>query len=408
MPDVTLPSTRSFRRLSATLLTAFTVLAGGWDMTGPQTTLIAEGPLARMQYDLFLVTVYVALFIFVVVGGVLAWTQWRYRSTPANANDPVPEQTHGKPAIEISLILASIGLLVIIAFPTVRGVRMMGTVPEGDVYRITATGYQWWFKFDYPGDGVVTANEMVIPAGRPVRIELRTSDVGHSFWIPRLAGKIDMIRNRPNWMWIRADSPGYFWGHCAEFCGESHTYMRFRVIALAEDEFRAWIDRQKAEARTVDPEAPEPAGAVAVAHADVSAPAFFVSGPGHVARSIIEAKFDEFRTRQNPAPAVDNAPLVAEGRSLFASLGCGGCHAIRGHGANGNIAPDLTHFASRTTLAAAVLENTSDNLRRWLLHSNDIKPGNLMWNNRDMYRDAARNMTDAQATALVAYLESLR
>jgi cytochrome c oxidase subunit 2 len=394
--------------LAALGLVGFAALAGGWDMTGPQTTLIAEGPLARMQYDLFLVTVYVGLFIFVIVGAVLAWTQWRYRARKETENDPVPEQTHGKPAVEISLILASIALLVIIAIPTVRGVRMMGTVPtdQGEPLRITATGLQWWFRFEYPETGVITANELVIPAGRPIRIDLRTMDVGHSFWVPRLAGKIDMIRNRPNWMWIKADSPGYFWGHCAEFCGESHTYMRFRVVALPEAEFAQWVERQRANARDVSADTPsEPAGATSVAHGDTAAPAFFVAGPANVARSIIESKFEEFRTRQNPPPVVDNAPLIAEGRALFSSLGCVACHAIRGHGAAGVSGPELTHFASRTTLAAAVLDNTPANLRRWLRENNEIKPGNLMWIG---YSDQARRMTEAQAHALATYLESLR
>src|SRR5690606_12964686 len=130
-----------------------------------------------------------------------------------------------------------------------------------DAYEVTAVGYQWWFKFEYPkeqidGGQLVTANELVIPAGRPVRVHLRTADVIHSFWVPKLAGKVDMIPNRGNHLWLQADEPGYFWGQCAEFCGESHAVMRFRVIALNEADFSAWLEKQKAPARSVAADAP--------------------------------------------------------------------------------------------------------------------------------------------------------
>ncbi|TVR55621.1 MAG: cytochrome c oxidase subunit II, partial [Puniceicoccaceae bacterium] len=198
-------------------------------LSGHQSTFVTEGPLARMQLDLFYVTLWVTTFIFITVGGVLAYAQIKFKAKKGEERSEPPAQTHGNPLVELGLIVASIGLLVIIAIPTVRGIWYMETIPydDEDMVEIVATGYQWWFRFDYTDLGFTTANEVVIPAGRNVHFHLRTNDVIHSFWIPRLAGKKDMIPNRANSMWIRADGPGYYWGHCAEFCGESHANMRF-------------------------------------------------------------------------------------------------------------------------------------------------------------------------------------
>ena len=166
--------------------------------------------------------------------------------------------------VEIGLIAASVFALVIIAIPTLRVLWYTYDVPESekkDSYEITATGYQWWFKFEYAaekldsGAQLSSANELVIPAGRPVRIQVRTTDVIHSFWVPKLGGKVDMIPNRGNFVWLQADEPGYFWGQCAEYCGDSHAVMRFRVVALAPREFNDWLDQQLQTARNVAPTA---------------------------------------------------------------------------------------------------------------------------------------------------------
>lgn len=398
------------RSLLCLSLVALSLGLAGWNMTGPQTTLLVDGPLAQMQKNLFMTTVYVALGIFVVVGGVLAYAQVRYRAKPENENDPVPEQTHGKPIIEVGLIAASTLLLVIIAIPTIKGSYMMGDDPsdEPDVFKITAIGNQWWFKFDYPDQGFATGNEMVIPVGRPVRIDLRTIDVGHSFWIPRLAGKTDMIRNRPNWMWLKADKSGYYWGHCAEFCGESHSYMRFRVVALDAADFAEWMKKQAATARVVDPEKPAEPG-TPVAYPTTSPTktlaGFFAADTRERSSQAIEERMTEWRSRQTPVPADENPKQVAEGRKLFTQMGCIGCHTVRGHEGAGLIGPDLTHFSGRTTIAAATLDNNPDNLKRWIREPESVKPGNLMWLG---YSDAAKKMNEEQVSALAAYLTSLR
>ena len=246
------------------LVALIPLVSGGW-LSGPQSTFDTKGPVAETQLEVFYVTLWVTLAIFAIVGSVLAYTTFKFKArNETDEHAEPPPQGHGNPLIELSLIVASILALVIIAVPTLKAIWYTYDVPEDqmdNIYEVTAVGYQWWFKFEYthemapqPFGGeapLVTANELVIPAGRPVRVNLRTVDVIHSFWVPKLAGKVDMMPNRGNHLWLQADEPGYFWGQCAEYCGESHAVMRFRVIALAEPEFNAWLANQKSLARTV-------------------------------------------------------------------------------------------------------------------------------------------------------------
>ncbi|HTO05064.1 MAG TPA: cytochrome c oxidase subunit II, partial [Opitutus sp.] len=230
-------------------------------MDGPQSTINVAGPVAQNQVDIFYVTCWVTFVIFFLVAGVLAYATLKFRvRSEADEHAEPPVQSHGNPLIELGLIGASVLALVIIAIPTLQGIWYTHDVPEAEkenAYTVNAVGYQWWFRFEYPNEQIenvgqlVTSNELVIPANRPVRIQLRSSDVIHSFWVPRLAGKVDMIPNRANFLWLQADEPGYFWGQCAEFCGDSHAVMRFRVIALAPKEFNEWLEQQSAPARTV-------------------------------------------------------------------------------------------------------------------------------------------------------------
>ncbi|MES2692825.1 MAG: cytochrome c oxidase subunit II, partial [Verrucomicrobiota bacterium] len=186
-----------------------------WQMDGHQSTITVEGPVAREQLEVFYVTCWVSLVIFIIVGAVLAYAMLKFRAkNEADEHAEPPEQGHGNPLIELGLIGASILSLVIIAVPTLKAIWSTHDVPidpatgkQVEAYEITATGYQWWFKFEYPKEltapdanggrsPLVTGNELVIPVGKPVRINVRTVDVIHSFWVPKLAGKVDMIPNR--------------------------------------------------------------------------------------------------------------------------------------------------------------------------------------------------------------------
>lgn len=409
---------------------ALPLLVGGW-VSGPQSTFETAGPVARSQTGLMYVTLIVVMAIFVIVAGVLTYATFKFKAKDDSGEKaPVPPQGHGNPLVELGLIGASVFALVIIAIPTVKGIWYSYDVPEAEranAYEVNAIGYQWWFKFEYPAEQIdnvgtlVNANELVIPAGRPVRINLRTFDVIHSFWVPKLAGKVDMMPNRGNHLWLQADEPGYFWGQCAEYCGDSHAVMRFRVIALAEDEFAAWVAKQKAPARTVTAQADAPKPALA---------GYTFSNPGRNApgwtREFDSDPLGNWRKMQE-IPSAEDAALIAHGRELFQQKNCITCHTVRGHEGGGVTAPDLTHVGSRTTIAGGLLENNDVNLHRWLRFPDEVKPGNKMWlgiggmanvsmqgyvhwdaETRAYTEQRNIEVNDDEARALVAYLHSLK
>lgn len=400
------------------------------------STRVTQGPVAHAQWDLFMITVWVCTFIFIIVGSVLAYAQIKYRAkTDADEHAEPPPQGHGNPLIEIGLIVASVALLVIIAIPTLKGIWYTSDVPEeerGNAMDITAIGYQWWFRFEYPGEMIklpsggeaplVTGNELVVPVGVPVRVHLRTVDVIHSFWVPKLAGKVDMIPNRPNHLWFKADKAGYFYGQCAEYCGESHAIMRFRVIALSPGDYVRWLDNQKAGARTATAAAINAeANKVTVQFASMNTP-MKDTHPGSTLSA--SGNFDAdplaaWKSKQT-APAGENAALIAEGRKLFQQKTCVNCHSIRGHEGIGINGPDLTHVGARTTIAAGVLENTPERMHQWLKDPNYFKPGNKMYYGLGgmagyvKFDEKTQNwvpniqLNDHEIDALVAYLQSLK
>jgi cytochrome c oxidase subunit 2 len=399
------------------------LLAGCW-LEGPQSTFDVKGPVARAQLNLFMVTVYVTAVIFLLVGAVLAYATWKFRARPgAGEHAGTPAHEHGGSLAEISLVSVSILCLLVIAVPTLRYIGYTFDVPDdqrANAYEITATGYQWWFKFEYPReqiDGVgslVTGNELVIPAGRPVRVNLRTVDVIHSFWVPKLAGKVDMIPNRANHLWLEADEPGYFYGQCAEYCGDSHAIMRFRVVALPPAEFAAWVAGQKLTARVVSPaeadaarnHEPTPVRFASYTLSDADSGNALSASPAFDAAPLVG-----WREKQIAQPAAEDPVLIAEGRHLFQQKTCIACHTIRGHEGVGITGPDLTHVGSRTTIAAGTLENTPRRMHDWITNPNRFKPGNKMYNGG--YTDPATgqrliNLTDPEITAIVAYLQSLK
>ena len=396
-----------------------------WTMNGHQSTIVVNGPVARSQLGVFLVTCWVTFFIFILVGSVLAYVTLKFRArNESDEHAEPPDQGHGNPLIELSLIGASVLALVIIAVPTLKAIDYTYDVAVEDkanAYEVNASGYQWWFKFEYPSEQItgagplVTANELVIPAGRPVRINLRGTDVIHSFWVPKLAGKVDMIPNRGNFLWLKADVPGYYWGQCAEYCGDSHAVMRFRVIALGPKEFNDWLNKQLEPARTVAPATEQPK-------------AHFASYKTEWKRNEAgwSEKFelnplDAWRAHQEPDVKNENVALILQGRETFKAKTCINCHTVRGHDGSGVNGPNLTHVASRTTIAGGLLENNPEQLARWIRHPEEVKPGNKMFNgvnHMDGYlkfkngpRDPdVRNitLTESDVTALVAYLSSLK
>ncbi|MEQ9824082.1 MAG: cytochrome c oxidase subunit II [Puniceicoccaceae bacterium] len=399
--------TRMFRLLP---LMGVLFLAG-CDYQSRQSTFDPKGPLAKEQLDLFYITLWVVLFLFVTVGSALLYAVIRFRERKTDDPNFKPKQSHGNPAVELGLILGSIVMLVIIAIPTLQGIRFMhrmpvdeasqlasyydGTLSEGaesDVLLVYVYGWQWWWSFEYPQLGITTANELVIPVGKVVQLELRSKDVIHSFWLPKLAGKVDTIPGRTNAMWIQADEAGHYYGQCAEFCGESHAYMLFRADALETEDFNAWAKQHREGA----------------AHPDGS------------------ESWDQFRTDlaayRGGANVFDGDDLL-EGAALFYTKGqCNTCHAVQGSNlALGAVAPDLTHVGSRKSLAAGWLDNRASdegeidpdiqlqNLIDWVGHSQDIKPGNLMHKGTSGMMGLNQiELSEDEVRKIALYLQSLK
>lgn len=414
LPPSLVRSARGFAAAAGLLLLSGCDL-NFWRMDGHQSTMVVEGQVAREQLHVFYVTVWVTMVIFVIVGSVLAYATLKFKArSEADEHAEPPPQGHGNPLIELGLIGASVLALVIIAVPTLKAIWSTYDVPEAeakDVYEITATGYQWWFRFEYPAEQasldantkapLVSANELVIPAGRPIRIHLRTVDVIHSFWVPKLAGKVDMIPNRPNHLWLRADKPGYYWGQCAEYCGDSHAVMRFRVVALAPREYNEWLDQQLQTARNVAPSAAD----ANRPKAQLAALRSFKTNESGITDKFEVEPLKAWLAKQLPEKGED-AALVAKGKELFLGKAtCSQCHSVRGHGAAGVLGPDLTHVGARSTIAAGLIENNREQLHRWIHDPGSVKPGNKMAKG---YAERGLKLSLDEEHALVAYLESLK
>jgi cytochrome c oxidase subunit 2 len=240
------------------------VLAGCSQADRPQSTMDPQGDYAQKIFNLSWPVFLIAAVVGVIVFAVIAVALVRFRERPDE--EFTPKQVHGNPAMEIGLTVLPAVLLAAIAVPTVNVLFELNAEPE-DPLVINVTGQQWWWEFDYPtimGDDdlpLVTANEMVIPAGQHVLLNVTSRDVIHSFWIPKLNGKRDAVPGRVHPWNLQADQPGEYWGQCTEYCGLSHTNMRMRVIALTPDDFDRWVELQKTNAATSDDEAVQAAQA---------------------------------------------------------------------------------------------------------------------------------------------------
>jgi cytochrome c oxidase subunit 2 len=328
-------------RRAARLLPLLVTLTG-CGLASPQTSLEPVSDFGRLSHSLFLQILWWDVAIFLVVAIVLALTIVRFRERDPAA---LPRQVRGSATLELGWTVAPAIVLTFIAFPTVGAIFRTQAPPAADAVKVRAIGHQWWWEFVYPDLGVVTATDLHLPAGQRVVVELLSPDVIHSFWAPPLGGKRDTIPGQTNRLLLTPERPGEYPGQCAEFCGVSHANMRLAAVVQAAPDFEAWVARQKTPAA-------EPA---------------------------------------------DGSP-AAQGRQVFTSQACVGCHAIRGVAA-GQLGPDLTHFGSRRTIAGGMLANTPPNLARWLKNPPAVKPGSLM---PDL------GLSDAQVSALVAYLVSLK
>lgn len=352
------PDRGMLRRLSLVLC----AIVGAIAVLGmrPATALAAEPPWflapaseqARLVAWLHNVELVIATGVFIIVEGLILLFAIGYRRRD---DDEVPPQIHGNNALEISWTVGTAIVLLLVLAVFWRTMTALAASPE-DGLVVDVYGHQWWWEFEYPAytydlEGrettVRTGNELYIPAGRPVKLRLHSDNVIHSFWVPRLNGKTDVIPGQTNEMWFEAEQPGVYEGQCAELCGVQHAGMRVKVFALSQDEWQAWMAAQQAPAA-------EPA-----------------------------------------------TELARQGQQLFTAKGCAGCHAIEGTNAQGRLGPNLTHFASRTTIAA-IMPQTDKNLGNWIYNSELLKPGNIMW---QTMRDVP--LSSDEVNALVAYLNTL-
>src|SRR5271163_385184 len=265
--------------------------------------------------------------IFVVVFILLAYVVVKYRERRGDERRE-PAQVYGSTQIELAWTVIPILIVVVLFLATARVIHAIQDAPKpAAAVEVTAIGHQFWWEFRYPGLGVVTANELHIPVSDPAHptptfVKLLSADTDHSFWVPQLAGKTDLIPNHPNEMWMEPHRTGLFLGQCAQYCGTQHAKMLLRVSVDSQEEFAAWIRAQK-------------------------------------------------------QPANQDEKEIA-GRRIFETTACVNCHAVGGTVGTGRFGPDLTHLMSRQTIAAGAADNTDANLRLWIQNPDAIKPGSLM------------------------------
>ena len=305
---------------------------------------------ARSIFDLSMLVLSITLAIFLIVAGLLAYALIRYRHRPQDSGHE-PAQIYGSNQIELSWTVIPILIVVMLFLTTTRVILGTQAIPKpAGALDVIVIGHQFWWEYRYPKYGVVTANELHVPvsdAEHATYLTMSSADVSHSFWVPRLAGKMDVIPNRINTMWIDPQQAGLYLGQCAQYCGTQHAKMLLRVYAQSPTEFDAWIAQQKASARSDFPE-------------------------GSAARA---------------------------GQQVFLNNACINCHAIAGTAATGRFGPDLTHLASRDTIASGAAPNTPDNLRKWIDDPNSIKPGSLM---------PSMHLNNQELNDITAYLTQLR
>src|SRR6266446_5263457 len=282
---------------------------------------------AKSIADLSVFVLVVTGIIFVVVFALLAYSVVKFRGRATDAGRE-PAQVYGSTQIELAWTIIPILIVVVLFLATARVIHAIQDAPRpAEAVEVTAIGHQFWWEFRYPKLGIVTANELHVPVSdaaypTPTFLKLLSADTDHSFWVPQLAGKTDLIPNHPNGTWIDPHETGLFLGQCAQFCGTQHAKMLLRVYVDTPEDFNAWVRGQQ-----------EP------------------------------AKRDE---------------KEAAGRHVFETTACLNCHAIIGTNGTGRFGPDLTHLMSRRTIASGAAENSAQNLRLWIQNPDAIKPGSLM------------------------------
>ena len=365
----------SRRHLLLLGLTAIFLLLIACAPDAKQSTFGTSGPVAEKQLVLFNVLLWVMVAVFILVEGVLLYAIIKFRRRPGQTE--LPPQTHGHTALEITWTIIPTILILGLGIWSAITLFDLDQPPAGaDTLEVTAVGHQWWWEFEYPdadgnGKRITTANELRIPVDKAIRINLRSDDIIHSFWVPKLAGKVDVVPTRENYMWFQADETGIFFGQCAEFCGTAHAQMRFLVQVLPQEDYLAWA---------------EGFGEAPVLSAQAQAGQTVFNGTG----------------------------------------GCVVCHTANGSDSDAVMAgrvqgfmtsdtgiapgPNLTDLATRERFGAGLIELNRQNLRQWLRDPETIKPGNYMSERAAIYQtaDGRASLSESDISSLLEYLLSLK
>jgi len=322
------------------------------DTSSPGNIFAPASTPASSIYDLAILILVITGVIFVVVAGMLVYASVKFRSKPGDEHKE-PLQIYGSDQLELAWTVIPV-LIVIVMFMTsariIHAVQDAGQ-PPGTI-QVTVTGHQFWWEFRYPQYGFVTANELHVPVSDPAHptptyLQLLSADTDHSFWVPRLAGKTDLIPNHPNTTWIDPHETGLFLGQCAQYCGTQHAKMLLRVVVDSRADFDKWVHLQQAKVQ----------------------------------------------------PDASLSPDAEEGRRVFNRTACINCHTISGSVADGRFGPDLTHLMGRETIGSGAAPNSAENLKAWIQNPATFKPGVLM---------PAMNLTDKELAAVTAYMQTLR
>ncbi len=310
------------------------------EMDSPSSIFNPQAPHAEAISSLFVITLIVCAVIFLIVLGIVIYSLVKFRWREGEKD---PHQFAGHTTVEIIWTAIPFVIVILLFGLTVKAMQKADPPkpPEPDIIVI---GKQWWWEIQYPKSGIVTANEIHIPTGRPMSVRIEASDVLHAFWVPQLTRQMTNIPGYPNHIWIQADKVGDYMGLCTEFCGTQHAWMRFLVVARPQEEFDAWQQAQL-------------------------------------------------------VPAAAAGGDAARGWEVFRTMSCISCHAIGGTEAKVRIGPDLTHFASRKEIGAGILPMSPENIHRWMHDPQAVKPGVKMPNFK---------FTDQQLADLTAYLQSLK
>jgi cytochrome c oxidase subunit 2 len=367
-------------RCLITFAAQFLMGASAWASSSTSTFSQASTPARELNHlSIFVLTI--TGLIFAGMSALLVYAIVRFRAREGDTTEP--PQVFGSTQIELSWTIIPILIIVVLFLTTARVLFSVQDAPEpASALDVTVVGHQFWWEFRYPQYHVVTANELHVPVSitaqsRPTYMKLTSADVIHSFWVPQLAGKTDLLPNRVNEMWMDPQEPGVYVGQCAQFCGAEHAKMLLRVYVDTPEQFRQWITNQQ---RT-QPELPDQ-------RTEESAPT--AGNPAIVRAATTVAAGSVNASQEDSARA---------GQYVFEHQACISCHTVAGTVATGRYGPDLTHLMSRDTIASGAAPNTKEKLLEWIGDPNQIKPGCLM---------PAMHLTDRQNAQITAYLLTLK